>query len=97
MVHYFLGATFDLAELAPVGRELQDRGFAAKLETVEATIKTPDLQTACLIGEFILNSIPMPNPILWSDLEQYIESQFKRSKSIYEFSCNQDFLLFVRV
>jgi trans-aconitate methyltransferase len=91
MTAHFLGARFDLAELASTAVKL-GANFDVSLEAVKADIKTADRTTACAVAEFMLNVAPMPSPPLWSDLERYVESRFRRAEGGYQFSCDQDFL-----
>src|SRR6185437_12216418 len=92
LLHHFLGQRFDLRELAETAGSAPGGPYDVRLDTVEAYIRTEDLRTACEVGEFMLNLLPIPNPPLWTDLEQYVSDHFARSGGGYEYSCHQDFL-----
>jgi trans-aconitate methyltransferase len=96
MKHHFIPGGCDLRELAAVAESALGGSYDVRLDTVEAYIRTNDLQTACEVAEFILNVQPMPNPPLWADLEEYVSSRFLRSTGDYQFSCHQDFLRIAR-
>ena len=91
MVNHFLGGRLDLSELCPTANA-EDGEFEARLETVPAHIRAPDLGTACEIAEFFLNDLPMPAPPRWEDLEHYVNAHFKQAEGGYQLSCHQDFL-----
>jgi trans-aconitate methyltransferase len=95
MVHHFIGRRVDLRELAAIVA-VPNAPYEVRLDTVEAHIRTEDLQTACEVAEFILNVLPMPNPPLWTDLEKYVAGHFARSGGGYQYSCHQDFLRIAR-
>ena len=96
MLHHFLGVQFDLRELADVAASAPGGPYEVRLDTVEADIRTEDLRTACEIAEFMLNLLPMPNPPMWADLEDYVARRFSRLGGKYQFSCHQDFLRVAR-
>jgi hypothetical protein len=87
----FLGGRLDLSELCPTANA-EDGEFEARLETVPAHVRAPDLGTTCEIAEFFLNDLPMPSPPGWRDLEQYVDEHFKQAEGGYQLSCHQDFL-----
>ena len=91
MVNHFLGGRLDLSELCPTANA-EDGEFEARLETVPAHVRAPDLGTACEIAEFFLNDLPMPAPPRWEDLEHYVNEHFKQAEGGYQLSCHQDFL-----
>ncbi len=96
MVAHFLGLKFDLRELADVAGAAAGGPYDVRVDTVAADIRTDDLPTACAIAEFLLNSLPMPHPPLWADVEQYVERRFSSPDGGYRFSCDQDFLRIAR-
>ena len=91
MVNHFLGGRLDLSELCPTANA-EGGEFEARLETVPAHVRAPDLGTACEIAEFFLNDRPMPAPPRWEDLEHYVDEHFKLAEGGYQLSCHQDFL-----
>jgi trans-aconitate methyltransferase len=93
MVHHFIGRRVDLRELVP---SIPKESYDVRLDTVEAHIRTADLQTACEVAEFILNVLPIPDPPLWADLEKYVAGRFSRPGGGYRYSCHQDFLRIAR-
>lgn len=95
MLDHFLGVRFDLGE---VRRAAEEAGpdFQTHLETVPARVRALDLGTACEIAEFLLNSMHMPSPPAWAEVEQYVEEHFRQGDGSYEFSCDQDFLRVTR-
>jgi SAM-dependent methyltransferase len=96
MLEAFQGQRFDLAAL---GREFElEHGaeFQVERHIVPAHIMAPDLATAYVIAEFMLNLLPMPDPPARSALEDYIGKNFARSGSGFQFSCHQDFLVIRR-
>lgn len=95
MVQHFIGRRVDLRELAALVSSLSGP-YDVRLDTVEAHIRTEDLQTACEVAEFILNVLPIPHPPLWSDLEKYVTDHFARPDGGYQYSCHQDFLRIAR-
>ena len=96
MIAQFLDLRFDLRELADVARRAPGGPYDVRVETVAAEIRTDDLATACAIAEFLLNSLPMPDPPRWADLEEYVKRHFPRPGGRYQFSCDQDFLRVAR-
>lgn len=96
MVHHFIGGRCDLRELIGVAESAAGGPYDVRLDTVEAHIQAEDLQTACEVAEFILNVLPMPNPPLWTDLEEYVSRRFSRRTGGYQYSCHQDFLRIAR-
>lgn len=97
MVDHFIGGRFDLGELCRAAESAPSGRFAARVDTVNASIHTPDLRTACVVAEFVLNVLPMPHPPMWTDLERYIATRFQQPDGSYRMSCNQDFLRVTRV
>jgi hypothetical protein len=92
MVRHFLGHVFDLGELGrrfQIGRQDTHK---VTIDVVPAHVTTPDLDTARAIAEFVLNTLPMPEPPLRRDLEDYVRSNFGVPGGGYRFSCTQSFL-----
>ena len=96
MKHHFIPGGSDLRELAAVAESALGGSYDVRLDTVEAHIRTNDLQTACAVAEFILHVQSMPNPPLRADLEEYVSSRFSRPSGDYQYSCHQDFLRIAR-
>jgi SAM-dependent methyltransferase len=95
MVNHFIGRPLNLRDLAAIV-SVPDSPYNVRLDTVEAHIRTEDLQTACEVAEFILNVLPIPNPPLLSDVEKYVADRFARPGGGFEYSCHQDFLRIAR-
>lgn len=96
MVDHFIGGRFDLDELRRA-TEAEGVQYETHVETVPARIQAPSMDVACEICEFVLNSLPMPSPPAWDDLEHYVEERFKQAVGGYRWSCDQDFLKVTRV
>jgi len=64
MVDHFIGGRFDLDELRRA-TEAEGDFYETRVETVPARIEAPNLDVACEICEFVLNSLPMPSPPTW--------------------------------
>ncbi len=94
MARHFHGQQVDLTEL--VSASVATGQYESRIETVQASIVAPDLDTACRVAEFILNVFPFPKPVLWADLEEYVERNFRQPDGWYGLSCDQDFLRVVR-
>lgn len=92
MVRHFLGARFDLSELAARFQAHCGDRYEATLETVPARVATPDFATAYTVAEFMLNLLPMPQPPPRAALEEYIRRELVVAEGGYRFSCDQDFL-----
>jgi trans-aconitate methyltransferase len=92
MLDAFLGRRFDLSELAREFEAAQSQQYQTELQLVSAHVTTPDLATAYVIAEFMLNLLPMPNPPARHALEDYIRTHFAASGGGFRFSCHQDFL-----
>jgi len=92
MVRHFLGARFDLSELAArFGACCGDR-YDVSIETVPARVATPDFEAAYTVAEFMLNLLPMPEPPVRAALEEYVRRELAVADGGYRFSCDQDFL-----
>lgn len=92
MLEHFSGRAFNLAALAEQFRQEKGAKYEAKLETVAAHITTQDLESAVTIAGFILNLLPMSEPPLLRDLEEYVRERFSQPDGGCRFSCHQDFL-----
>ncbi len=91
MVDHFIGGRFDLSTLCPLVNG-EGGEFEARVETVPATIRTPNREIACTIAEFVLNVLSMPSPPTWEELEQYVDARFRQADGRYRLTCDQDFL-----
>lgn len=81
-------------DLGAVVDQLQNENaghYRTDIESVPAHVMTPDLESAVVIAEFMLNLLPMPEPPTRKQLEDYVTGRFAR-KDGYRFSCDQDFL-----
>lgn len=93
MLQHFLGQSFDLTELARIFQCEKGDCYEVAIETVPAHVATSDFNAAYTIAEFMLNSLPMPNPPARDDLEAYVRRYFTCPDGGFRFSCDQDFLL----
>jgi SAM-dependent methyltransferase len=92
MLEAFLGKSFDLATVARRFEEEHGRDYRAELEIVPAHVTAPDLATAYVIAEFMLNLLPFQVPPARRALEEYVDAHFRHEGVGYRFSCHQDFL-----
>jgi SAM-dependent methyltransferase len=93
MLEAFLGQRFDLTALAREFEANQARQYRVERQLVSAHVTTPDLASACVIAEFMLNLLPMPNPPERRALEEYLHAHFAVPGGGFRFSCHQDFLM----
>jgi hypothetical protein len=94
MLSFFLGLRFN--GLGAIAQRLeQDHGqrYRTELHVTPAHVTAPDLPTAYVIAEFMLNLLPIPNPPTRHALEEYIRSRFSDGNGGFRFSCHQDFLV----
>jgi SAM-dependent methyltransferase len=93
MLEAFLGRRFDLGALAREFKSAQGAKYQVESHLIPSQITAPDLASAYVIGEFMLNLLPIPDPPARSALEDYIAKNFAQSGGRFEFSCHQDSLL----
>jgi SAM-dependent methyltransferase len=91
MLDAFLGQSFDLAALAQEFDEEHGQQYQVERQLVPAHVTAPDLASAYVIAEFMLNLLPMPNPPARRALEEHICTNFAGSEGGFRFSCHQDF------
>jgi SAM-dependent methyltransferase len=96
MLEAFHGRRFDLTALAQEFDEKHGRRHRVERELVPAHVTAPDLATAYVIAEFMLNLLPMPNPPERGVLEAYIRDHFAAPGGGFRFTCHQDFLVIRR-
>jgi SAM-dependent methyltransferase len=89
MADRLVGGRFDIRDLLP---GLPAAGYTARVDTVPARVRCPDLPTAVTVAEFLLNVLPMPDAPPLAALSGYIEERFRAPAGGYEWSCDQDFL-----
>jgi hypothetical protein len=93
MVERFGGSRVDLRTLAETFRAKHGDRYDLTIDLDRCHIETPDLRTACTIGEFVLNLLPFQTePPLRADVEAYVRTHFAAGDGRYRFSCHQDFL-----
>jgi len=92
MLDAFLGRRFDLSELAREFEATQGQQYQVERRLVPAHVTTPDLTSAYVIAEFMLNLLPMPNPPARHALDEYVKARFAIPGGGFRFSCHQDFL-----
>ncbi|SDL28478.1 class I SAM-dependent methyltransferase [Nonomuraea jiangxiensis] len=90
LLRHFTGRRFDLRAL---GRTFAgaDHDWEMSVSTEPAVIDAPDLDTAVIIAQFLLNLVPLPDPPTVDDVATYLRDRF-RVPGGYRFSCDQDFL-----
>ncbi|MEO3873302.1 class I SAM-dependent methyltransferase [Nonomuraea sp. B12E4] len=88
LLRHFTGHRFDLH---PLAQAFADRGWDMTTGTVPATIDAPDLDTAVIIAQFLLNLVPLPHPPALDDVAAYLQDRLRVAGS-YRLSCDQDFL-----
>jgi hypothetical protein len=93
MLETFHGRSFNLAALADDFEAQRGHAYQVERQLVSAHVTAPDLATAYVIAEFILNLLPMPNPPARRALEEYVLAHFADPQGGFRFSCHQDFLL----
>jgi SAM-dependent methyltransferase len=92
MVRHFTADSPDLPALARTFAADEAGRYDVRVDTVPAQIRTDTFPSACVIAEFIMNAVPLPNPPPRAELERYVEHHFRRPEKGYQFSCDQDFL-----
>ncbi|GGM52480.1 hypothetical protein GCM10012275_24310 [Longimycelium tulufanense] len=92
MLCHFTGRRFNLAKLAKSFAERKMAGWSVSIDTVPATIRTPNVATAVRIAEFVLNSAPLADPPKRDLLRDYVHDNFADLDGRCQFSCTQDFL-----
>jgi hypothetical protein len=96
MLEAFHGQRFDLAALAREFEAAHGRSYRVERELVPAHVTTPDLPTAYVIAEFMVNLLPMPKPPERRALEEYVCKHFAAPGGGFRFTCHQDFLVIRR-
>jgi SAM-dependent methyltransferase len=94
MLDHFLGLRF--SGLGGIGERLeQEQGqrYRTELHVTPAHVTAPDLATAYVVAEFMLNLLPIPKPPTRQALKEYIRGHFSVGKGGFRFSCHQDFLV----
>jgi trans-aconitate methyltransferase len=92
MLETFHGRSFSLTALAGEFEKEHGDQFQIQRELVPAHVTAPDLATAYVIAEFMLNLLPLPNPPAREIVEKYIRDHFGNRGNGFRFSCHQDFL-----
>jgi SAM-dependent methyltransferase len=92
LVHRFRGLRFDLGALRDEFNARHDGQFETAIDTVASHVTTADFPPAYVVGEFLLNLIPLTDPPERPALEEYISAHFAAPGGGYRFSCSQDFL-----
>ena len=93
MLNALTGRQFNLAELGQRFRAEHGGSYSVDLETVPAHITADDLDSAYTIAEFMLNLVPLAEPIPRTVVEDYIRTRFVRPDGGYLSSCHQDILI----
>jgi hypothetical protein len=93
MLQAFHGQRFDLSLLAQEFDRKHGQRYKVERQVVPAHVTTPDLATAYIIAEFMLNLLPMPNPPARTALEDHVRKHFVGPEGSFRFSCHQDFLV----
>jgi len=92
LLRHFLKRAFDLKELETAFRRAVPQEIEVTLETVPSHITAPDLKTAYLVTEFMLNLLPLKTPPSAQEVRAYVEAHFQAPGGGFRFSCSQDFL-----
>jgi trans-aconitate methyltransferase len=92
ILEQFHGQSFSLAALAGEFEKEHGGRFRVQRELVPAHVTAPDLATAYVIAEFMLNLLPLPNPPAKEAVEAYVCDHFRDRGNGFRFSCHQDFL-----
>jgi SAM-dependent methyltransferase len=93
MLEAFLGRRFDLAALAAEFESEHGQQYRVERHLVPAHVTAPDLGTAYVIAEFMLNLLPIPEPPPRSALEEHVSKHFALPGGGFRFSCHQDFVV----
>jgi hypothetical protein len=96
MLEAFHGRRFDLRALAEEFERQHGGNFLAQRTLVPSRITSPDLKTAYIIAEFMLNLLPMTNPPARSALEEYLGKNFGITGGEFRLSCDQDMVVIQR-
>jgi SAM-dependent methyltransferase len=96
MLETFLGRRFDLAALAAEFESEHGHQYRVERHLVPAHVTAPDLGTAYVIAEFMLNLLPMPEPPPRAALEEHLSKHFALPGGGIRFSCHQDFVVIQR-
>ena len=92
MMDHFLGKRFDLAPLAQQFQQKRGEDFSVKCDIVHAHFTPPDMHSAYIVVEFMLNLFTITNPLSRKDLEDYILQHFRVDQGGFRISCHQDIL-----
>jgi len=92
MLESFFGYRFNFYVLAENFARLYGKDYNIGIETVPALVTTVDINSALIVGEFMLNLLPISNPPARNELEDYIRRNFLVADNGFSFSCDQDFL-----
>jgi SAM-dependent methyltransferase len=92
MLDHFLGAHFNLSDLADQFRTTRGARYGVALETVPARVATASFDSAYTVAEFMLNLLPIFRPLSRNAVEEYVREHFSHPTEGYRFSCDQDFL-----
>ncbi len=92
MLEHFVGRSFNLAPLARRFEEENGGHYRVERQLVPAHVTAPDLATAYVIAEFMLNLNPLDDPPSKQALEDYVRARFADPGG-FRFSCHQDMLL----
>ena len=93
MLNALTGRQFHLAELGEQFRAEHGGTYTVSLETVPAHVASDDLDSAYTIAEFMLNLVPLTEPISRAVVEEFIRTRFTRPGGGYRSSCHQDVLI----
>ena len=92
MIDHFLGKRFDLSPLAAQFQEKKGRDYFVKVDTVQAHFTPPDLSSAYMVAEFMLNLFPITKLPSRREIEEYVSKKYKAPQGGYRLSCHQDIL-----
>ncbi|MGE3807671.1 MAG: methyltransferase domain-containing protein [Gemmataceae bacterium] len=92
LLEHFTGQRPDLKKLASMFRDRHGGSFEVALEREAASVVTPDLGSATIVAEFMLNLYPRKAPIARADVEAYLRATCARAQGGFLLSIDQDFL-----
>ncbi len=92
MVDHFFGHRFDLTQWAVIFRGKHGDRYDVVTTLEPAHVETPDVDSAFIVAEFILNLLPITKAPVRREVEAYINRHFKLPSGAYRFPVHQDFL-----
>ncbi|NER13455.1 methyltransferase domain-containing protein [Leptobacterium flavescens] len=85
MSGHFLNKHADLNSLADLFKKRHGKAFSLKMDTIYAYCTPPDICSAYMVTEFMLNLHPIINPPVRKDVRAYIEKNHLNPQGTYSF------------